>query len=114
MRRPFPKAVKVKAFERADGHCEKCTARLYVGKYHYDHDIPDALGGEPTLENCKVLCTSCHGAKTTRQDVPRNAKAKRQNNKHIGAKGRKGQPFPGGRNSLFKRKISGEVVRRDA
>jgi hypothetical protein len=45
------------------------------------------LGGSPTIENCAVLCTACHGAKTTRQDVPQIAKMKRQRQAHIGAKG---------------------------
>ena len=30
----------------------------------YEHDIPDGLGGEPTLENCKVHCRICADIKT--------------------------------------------------
>ena len=86
-RQEFPARVKVAAFERADGHCEACKAPLRVGKTHYDHVIPDALGGSPTIENCAVLCASCHSAKTTRQDVPSIARAKRLQAKHVGAKG---------------------------
>lgn len=92
-RREFPARVRVAAFERANGHCEKCTARLHVGKFHYDHRIPDALDGEPTLENCVVLCVNCHGVKTRGEDVPRIAKAKRQRRKHIGAT-RPKRPWP--------------------
>lgn len=86
-RQEFTAKVKVAAFERAAGRCEACTAPLRVGKTHYDHVIPDAMGGSPTIENCAVLCASCHGAKTAGQDVPSIARAKRRQAKHIGAKG---------------------------
>lgn len=85
-RHEFPRSVKVAAFDRCKGSCERCTARLYVGKYHYDHRIPDQMGGEPTLENCTVLCVACHGEKTAKHDVPAIARAKRREAKHIGAK----------------------------
>lgn len=86
MRREFSSKIKVAAFRRADGRCEKCSVRLSVGKFAYDHRIPDAMGGEPTLDNCEVLCTACHSAKTRTVDVPRIAKARRQAAKHIGIK----------------------------
>jgi 5-methylcytosine-specific restriction protein A len=86
-RQEFTAKVKVAAFERAAGRCEACTAPLRVGKTHYDHVLPCALGGSPTIENCAVLCASCHGAKTARQDVPQIAKMKRQRAAHIGTKG---------------------------
>jgi 5-methylcytosine-specific restriction protein A len=106
-RRNFPDKVKVAAFERADGRCEKCSAHLFVGKFHYDHRIPDALGGEPILGNCDVICTACHGAKTHRQDVPAIAKVRRIRAKHIGA--HKG---PSGFKSKWRKKVNGEVVLR--
>jgi 5-methylcytosine-specific restriction endonuclease McrA len=86
MRREFTAKVKVAAYERSGGACEACGARLQPGRIHYDHAIPDALGGEPTLANCAVLCTACHKVKTARQDVPSIARAKRLQAKHIGAK----------------------------
>lgn len=83
-RREFSKPVRRAARERAAGHCEgtrpdglRCNAVLQDGRYHYDHDIPDGLGGEPELWNCKVLCLVCHKEKTTTRDVPAIAKAKR-------------------------------------
>ncbi len=92
MRREFPTKIKAAAFARAAGNCEKCTGRLYVGKFAYDHIIADGLGGKPTLENCAVLCFSCHGDKTFASDVPAIAKAKRREAKHIGAKPKR--PWP--------------------
>jgi hypothetical protein len=79
MRREFSKQVKRDAFVRAGGVCEgkSCGARLHAGKFHYDHDLADGLGGEPTLDNCVVLCVACHGEKTTTNDIPKIAKVKR-------------------------------------
>jgi len=93
-RREFSAKVRALAFERAGGHCEGCTARLTVGKFAYDHVVPDALGGEPILTNCAVLCTNCHGAKTAKGDVPRIAKAVRTYRKNIDARPRPKHRWP--------------------
>jgi len=92
MRREFSKQVRRDAFARAAGLCEgqpygeRCCVKLTIGKFHYDHEIPDGLGGEPTLENCRVLCIACHKDKTITKDVPTIAKAKRISDRHIGIK----------------------------
>lgn len=109
-RREFPAKIMNDAFQRAGGRCQKCTAKLFVGKFHYDHVIPDAMGGEPTLENCEVLCTACHGIKTFTRDVPVIAKAKRQAAKHRGI--RKRSTFACSRESPWKRTIDGRTVPR--
>ncbi len=84
-RREFPAKVRVAAFERAAGRCERedCRKQLFPGDIFYDHVIPDALGGEPTLENCQVLCKSHHDPKTRAEDIPRIAKTKRIHQKHV-------------------------------
>lgn len=110
MRTEFSAKTKAAAALRANGHCEECTRRLGTGDFHYDHVIPDALGGEPTLENCAVLCRSCHSVKTTKADVPRIAKANRNFRKARGI--RKPSQFACSRGSKFKKKITGEVVLR--
>lgn len=98
MRREFPPKVRVAAFERAGGVCEhrasgvRCSTKLRPGDLFYDHVIPDALGGEPTIENCQCLCKAHHDPKTREEDVPRIAKAKRQARNHIGA--RQKRPWP--------------------
>lgn len=80
-RKEFPSKVKLAAFRRCQKegkpYCE-CCGRQIVGLCEYDHDIPDGLGGLPTLENCKVLCGACHRIKTHEQDRPIMAKADRQ------------------------------------
>ena len=110
MRSEFSQKVKANAAIRANDHCEKCTKRLLAGDFHYDHEIPDALGGLAILENCRVLCRACHGEKTAKTDVPRIAKAKRNYRKARGI--RKPYRFAGARNSKWKKKISGEVIER--
>ena len=93
-RREFPAKIKVAAFTRAKGRCECCTVEIRPGNGpEYDHRIPDALGGEPTLDNCEVLCRSCHGAKTATRDIPQIAKAKRVEAKHIGARPKARMPY---------------------
>lgn len=81
-RQEFPAAVKRAAFRRCcrDGkpHCEECGIELVSGNIEYEHVTPDGLGGEPTLDNCKVLCRkSCARTKTDTEDNPRMAKADR-------------------------------------
>lgn len=64
-----------------DGKCEECGCDLTGRRWDADHAIPDAIGGEPTLENCVILCAgpgSCHLEKTRLVDIPRAAKCKRQ------------------------------------
>ena len=85
MRREFPKQVKRDALKRAAKLCEGCGAPHGV-KFHFDHDIADGLGGEPTLENCKVLFHVCHGKKTAEHDIPLIAKTKRVSDRHNGIK----------------------------
>jgi 5-methylcytosine-specific restriction protein A len=76
----------------------------------YDHINPDGLTGSNDLANCAVLCFACHKQKT-RGDVGRIAKAQRQHARDIGAH-KSRNPLPGGKLSKWKRKITGEVVRR--
>ena len=78
---------------------------------YYEHIIPDALGGPPTLENCGVYCKTCWSTKTRTYDHPTIAKAKRIEMRHIGAKQSR-RPMPGSKASGWKHKISGEWVRR--
>lgn len=107
MRREFPAKVKVAAFERAKGKCESCCVTIRHSG-HYDHRIPDGLGGEPTLENCQLLCRTCHGIKTTETDVPTIAKSKRTRARHIGAEKRKGWRKPPAGYNPWTRRIERE------
>lgn len=83
-RREFSARVKVAAFERANKRCERCNSLLIAGKFRYNHRIPDALGGEPTLENCEVLCLACDSKQTYETDIPAIAKSKRIRKRNAG------------------------------
>lgn len=110
VRREFPAKVKREALDRAKGICEGCGAPLTIGKYEFDHDLADGLGGEPTLENCKLLCLPCHAEKTGKRDVPLIARVKRIRDRHLGI--RKKSRFACSRDGAFRKKINGQVERR--
>lgn len=110
MRREFSAKVKLEAWKRCRGsgwqsHCEKCKGRI-TGRPEYDHIVPDGLGGEPTLENCQVLCTKCHRLKTHTEDRPAMAKADRQRKSAAGVNRKK--PWP---NRAFPRPYRAESDR---
>ncbi|SFL99943.1 HNH endonuclease [Bradyrhizobium sp. NFR13] len=93
-RREFPLSVRKAAFKRCcrDGvpHCETCGCELN-GRTStiYEHVVPDGLGGEPTLDNCKVHCRTCADVKTFTEDNPRMQKADRVLKKSFGLTPRK-------------------------
>jgi 5-methylcytosine-specific restriction enzyme A len=108
-RREFPVRIKLAAFQRCGGYCEACDAKLFPGRYAFDHRNPDALTGTPILENCAVLCRPCHADKTA-MDMASIAKAKRRQAKHLGIKrAPKGPPLPGTRASGIRKRMSGAV-----
>ena len=108
----FTKKTKLEAWSRSGGNCEGCTARLYPGRFDYDHVIPTELGGPATLENCAVLCSACHRKKTGQIDIPTIAKSNRVRASHLKLKQPKGRPIPGSKRSGYKRKMDGTVVKR--
>lgn len=111
-REEFSKAVKTAAWDRCKGRCESCTAKLFPGRFIYDHDIPTALGGEPTLENCRVICDACDTAKTAK-DQGVIAKARRCEEKHLGMQ-QKGQGWRKTyRGRPIRQKVGGGVVYAD-
>ena len=118
MRQDFPAKVKDAAFKRSGGLCEgfkengeRCGLPLQPGRMTYDHINPDWMGGEPTLENCQLLGWCCDKPKTA-GDQKVIAKVKRVARRHNSIKSRASRPLPGGRESEFKKKVSGEIVRR--
>jgi 5-methylcytosine-specific restriction protein A len=93
VRLEFKKPVMREALTRSGGLCEgilscgnRCNVNLWQKPRHFDHVIPDAIGGKNDLANCQVLCLECHKAKTTKIDIPIIAKAKRISDKHNGIK----------------------------
>ena len=121
----FTKAVKLQIFLRAGGpgavRCEGC-GQLLKGKPHdYDHQIEEweredvALGlrAPLTAADGKLLGKlCCHQPKSARKAGER-AHGKRLVEKAAGIKrGERRSSFMTNRDGRFKKKLSGEVVRR--
>lgn len=104
-RTEFTKATKIRAWDRCKGFCEECGAKLYPGKFIFDHDNPDVISHDNSLENCKVRCVNCDKPKTAK-DQKTIAKCRRVEEKHLGIAKPKAK-------SRLKKKISGEVVVRE-
>ena len=128
-RREFSAKTKTAAWERAGGQCEgtiieihngyngrqpfsrRCNAPVDIGCFHYDHIDPDWFSKDNELENCQVLCRTCHAAKT-KKDVKNIAKAKRIIAKRTKTKKPRGRPLPGTKRSGWKKGVGGKVERR--
>lgn len=106
-RREFSKSTKRAALTRSGHKCEavgprygfeegqRCNCSLSLG-VQFDHDVPDGLGGDNSLENCRAVCVQCHRWKTG-NDVAQIAKMKRQRDRNTGIKDGpklKGRPLP--------------------
>jgi NifB/MoaA-like Fe-S oxidoreductase len=94
-RREFPQSVRKAAFARCcrNGrpYCEGCGIEISARTGTiYEHVIPDGMGGEPTLENCKLHCKVCADEKTFTEDNPRMAKADRVLKKTYGLQASRG------------------------
>lgn len=90
-RQEFTTRTKGLALKRCmrDGvpHCEGCGIEINARTGPiFEHDAPAMLGGDNSLENCKVHCKSCASIKTASEDVPRMAKADRVFKAHHGIK----------------------------
>jgi 5-methylcytosine-specific restriction endonuclease McrA len=103
MSRNFSARIEDEALARAKGMCEDCGGQLKPGKYQFDHIKPHGMGGESTLENCRVRCVVCHIKKTMDDDMPPMRKADKQ------AKVKKQLPVAKGMSEIARRyKIDGE------
>jgi len=105
-RQEFPTKVKAQALRLCDGFCQGCGIKLTIGNVEYDHELPDGLGGSAKISNCRVLCRNCHSKKTQQVDRPKMQKADRVRKKAFGIK-------RSSWHSKYKKKINGEVVKRD-
>lgn len=111
MRQEFTSKTKLAAWDRCKGRCERCTAKV-LGTPEYDHIVPAAVGGSNDLDNCAVLCRTCHGLKTHRTDVPEIAKTKRIKAKRAGATKSQSRPLAGTKASGWRKRMDGSVERR--
>jgi 5-methylcytosine-specific restriction enzyme A len=109
-RTEFSMKTKRLGWERAGGVCE-CGCKRPFGKHpkerpDYDHILPDALGGDNSLENLQVIRHDCHLAKTATRDIKQIAKARRGEKDRAGLRAKRSS-FPGAKTSKYKAKIGG-------
>jgi 5-methylcytosine-specific restriction protein A len=106
----IPPRVKYRVFVLAGKRCEACTL-LIMGKLRpeYDHKVALINGGAHAEDNLQLLCSECHKVKT-RADVAEKSTMARKKLKAAGI--RKPSTFQGSRDSIWKKKVDGSVVRR--
>ena len=110
----FPVSVRKAALARCGGKCE-CGCGLPFTDHpkerpHYDHELPDFLGGTNDLENCKVLRVSCHHVKTYGSDMTRIVKVRRGIKDRTNTKAKK-QKIPGSKGTGLRKRMDGTVER---
>ena len=111
-RKPLTRRQRVKAHDLHGGVCCVCQSAIAPGEPFIDeHIIPIALGGSNDRSNRGIAHIACAKVKTAR-DQKMIAKSLRVRAKHLGIKKPGRAKLPCGRSSPWKKKISGEVVRR--
>lgn len=108
----IPPRVKLRVFEAHNGRCYLTGQKINAGdKWEIEHKIALINGGENRESNLAPALAKAHKKKTA-EDVAKKAKNDRVRKKHLGIHKSK-SPLAGGRNSKWKKKIGGGVVRRD-
>jgi len=115
-KRLFSRKQKAEIFTRAKGRCEICNRKLGPNEpWIAGHKIDHGCGGETVVENGQVECVKC-SKETARESKQRTAKADRQGGR-TGQQARRGRNGPQikspGFDKRFRKKMNGEVVRRE-
>lgn len=106
---PIPDRVKVRVFEKYGGCCYRSGVKLLPGMWDIDHVVALANGGEHRESNLAPIWKEKHKEKT-REDVKIKATTYRKKKAHIGL--RKKSRFAGSKDSPWKKKLNGQVVKR--
>ena len=113
-RAEFPVSVRKAAYARSGGVCECGCGQPFTDhpkeRPHYDHALPDFLGGTNGLENCQVFRVCCHQVKTYGKDMPHIIKARRGEKDRRGFKAAK-RKIQGSKGTGLRKRMSGEVVK---
>lgn len=108
----IPPRVRLRVFDKDKGRCTcGCGRQIVPGeKWQTDHTIAVINGGENRENNLRTLLEDHHKEKTA-EDVAEKSLIYKLRRKNLGIK--KKSRFPGSRDSGWKKKMSGKVVRRD-
>lgn len=105
--------MRADIFMRHDGVCHLCNMKVVPGQdWDVSHEQPLEAGGRDDASNWLVAHRKCHRAHTSSVDMPLIAKVKRVRYRHLGIEKKKSS-FPGGKNSKWKKRMDGTVVRRE-
>lgn len=97
-------------FDKRNGRCHRCTRKIQAGEsWTCEHIVALINGGLNRESNLGLTCGWCLPLKNA-QDVSEKSKVYRVKKRHRGL--RKKSRFGCARSGKWKKKISGEVVRR--
>ena len=109
----IPPRVRLRVFEAHNGLCHLTGRKIMPGdKWDMDHVQALCNGGEHRESNLAPALRDAHRNKTA-EDVKLRAKDDRIRKKHLGIYESKSE-IPGSKKSRWKRKINGQVVRRES
>ncbi len=106
---PVPERVRVRVFLNFGGLCRECGVKIIGKRWVCDHRKALINGGQNRESNLGPIHEACDKTKTA-SDVAEKSITYRKRKKHLGVKKR--SYFPGSKDSGWKKKINGEVVRR--
>lgn len=107
---PVPDRVKLRVFEKYEGKCYLSGIRLTPGTWEVEHIQAIINGGENRESNlAPVSKGKVHQAKS-REDVKIRAITYRKKKANIGL--RKKSRMPGSKDSPWRKKLNGQVVKR--
>lgn len=111
-RKPLTRLQRVKLFDDHRGTCCICKFKIHADKgFIVEHIKPLWLGGEDDLRNLGPAHKSCAREKTSKE-APIKAKGDRIRANHLGIRRRRTHRWGYGKDDPFKKKITGEVVKR--
>lgn len=120
----FSKQIKRDALARSGGECEgmgkvyglgegqRCNGPLSYGVEFDHYPLPATDEGSDTLDNCVAVCRTCHNFKTTKYDIPMQAKGKRIRDKVNGIRTKRKWQSPGFPAPTPQRTATGPIVRK--
>lgn len=107
-----PPRVRARVFERFGGICQECKRKIGAADtWICDHAVAIINSGENREQNLRPICSWCDRNVKTPADVAIKAKSARIRERHLGIKRK--SSFSCARSSPWKKKLNGEVVRRD-